>query len=61
MIRRNLRKRKNLKQGWQRRLEDQIYELPDFKEVFRESKRQFKLKFITLFLFLPEKKSTILD
>ena len=38
-----LGKERNLKQGWQRKLEDQIYELPDFEEVFRESKRQFKL------------------
>jgi len=38
-----LNKERNLKQGWQKKLEDQMHKLPDFDEVFRESKRHFKL------------------
>jgi predicted nucleotidyltransferase component of viral defense system len=38
-----LGKERNLKQGWQKKLEDQVYKLPDFDEVFRQSRRQFKL------------------
>ena len=38
-----LAKEKNLSQGWQRKLEDQVYNLPKFADVFRESKRHFKI------------------
>ena len=38
-----MEKEKNLSQAWQRKLEDQIYDLPKFADVFRESKRHFKL------------------
>jgi len=37
-----LAKEKNLKQAWQKSLEDQIHDLPNFDDVFRESKRYFK-------------------
>jgi len=37
-----LAKEKNLNQNWQRKLEDQVYKLPKFVDVFRESKRHFK-------------------
>jgi predicted nucleotidyltransferase component of viral defense system len=36
-------KEKNLEQGWQRKLEDQVYDLPKFIDIFRESKRYLKL------------------
>lgn len=36
-------KEKNLKQGWQKKLQNQVYELPEFDDVFRQSKRHFKL------------------
>ncbi|OMP74994.1 MULTISPECIES: nucleotidyl transferase AbiEii/AbiGii toxin family protein [unclassified Chitinophaga] len=36
-------KEKNLEQGWQRKLEDQVYDLPKFVDIFRESKRYLKL------------------
>lgn len=35
-------KEKNLKQGWQRKLKNQIHDLPNFDDVFREAKRNFK-------------------
>ena len=38
-----LGKEKNLKQGWQRKLENQINNLPNFDDIFREAKRNFKL------------------
>jgi predicted nucleotidyltransferase component of viral defense system len=38
-----LEKEKNLSQAWQRKLQDQVYDLPKFADVFRESKRHFKL------------------
>jgi uncharacterized protein len=38
-----LAKEKTLEQGWNRKLEDQIYDLPKFIDVFRESKRHFKI------------------
>ena len=38
-----LAKEKNLKQGWQKKLENQVYELPKFDDVFRQAKRHFKL------------------
>ena len=38
-----LAKEKNFAQGWQKKLEDQVYGLPKFADVFRESKRHFKL------------------
>jgi predicted nucleotidyltransferase component of viral defense system len=38
-----LTKEKNLKQGWQKKLENQVNELPGFDGVFREAKRHFKL------------------
>lgn len=38
-----LGKEKNLKQGWEKKLINQVYELPDFNDVFRRSKRHFKL------------------
>ena len=37
-----LSKEKNLKQGWEKKLENQINDLPKFDNVFRESKRNFK-------------------
>lgn len=37
-----LAKEKNLKQAWQRKLEDQISDLPKFDDVFREAKRNCK-------------------
>lgn len=36
-------KKKNLKQSWEKKLKNQIYELPEFDEVFRKAKRHFKL------------------
>lgn len=36
-----LEKEKNLGQAWQRKLEDQVHDLPKFADVFRESKRHF--------------------
>jgi len=38
-----LSKEKNLKQGWEKKLENQMNDLPKFDDVFRESKRYFKL------------------
>ncbi|MBY0482084.1 MAG: nucleotidyl transferase AbiEii/AbiGii toxin family protein [Chitinophagaceae bacterium] len=38
-----LAKEKNLEQGWQKKLEDQIHDLPKYSDVFRESKRHFKI------------------
>lgn len=38
-----LAKEKNLEQGWQKKLEDQVYDLPKFADVFRKSKRHFKI------------------
>jgi predicted nucleotidyltransferase component of viral defense system len=38
-----LEKEKNLNQGWQKKLQDQVYDLPKFADVFRESKRHFKI------------------
>jgi predicted nucleotidyltransferase component of viral defense system len=38
-----LEKEKNLGHAWQRKLQDQVYNLPKFTDVFRESKRHFKL------------------
>lgn len=37
-----LAKEKNLKQAWQRSLENQVHDLPKFDDVFREAKRNFK-------------------
>lgn len=37
-----LSKEKNFKQGWERKLENQMDELPKFDNVLRESKRHFK-------------------
>jgi hypothetical protein len=36
-------KEKNLGQAWQKKLQEQVYDLPKFSDVFRESKRHFKL------------------
>lgn len=36
-------KQKNLKQAWDRKLENQIQDLPKFDDVFREAKRNFKI------------------
>jgi predicted nucleotidyltransferase component of viral defense system len=38
-----LAKEKRFNQDWQRKLEDQVYDLPKFVDVFRESKRHFRL------------------
>ncbi len=38
-----LKKEKNLGQAWQRKLEDQVYDLPKFSDVFRDAKRHFKI------------------
>lgn len=38
-----LAKEKNLKQGWENKLENQINDLPKFDDVFREAKRYFRL------------------
>jgi predicted nucleotidyltransferase component of viral defense system len=38
-----LMKEKNLKQAWDRKLENQIHDLPKFDDVFREAKRNFKI------------------
>ena len=38
-----LAKEKNLEQGWKRKLENQMYDLPKFPDIFRESKRHFRL------------------
>ncbi|MBW7891141.1 MAG: nucleotidyl transferase AbiEii/AbiGii toxin family protein [Chitinophagaceae bacterium] len=38
-----LAKEKNLKQGWEKKLTNQVYELPEFDAVFRKAKRHFKL------------------
>jgi predicted nucleotidyltransferase component of viral defense system len=38
-----LAKERNLSQSWQRKLEDQVYDLPKFVDVFRESKRHFRI------------------
>jgi predicted nucleotidyltransferase component of viral defense system len=38
-----LKKENNLGQAWQRKLEDQVYDLPKFADVFREAKRHFKI------------------
>jgi len=38
-----LNKEKNLKQGWQTKLENQVNELPGFDDVFRKAKRHLKL------------------
>lgn len=40
-----LSKERNLKQGWEKKLENQINDLPKFDNVFRESKRNFKIFF----------------
>ena len=37
-----LAKERKFSQDWQRKLEDQVYDLPKFADVFRESKRHFK-------------------
>jgi hypothetical protein len=41
-----LSKKKNLKQGWEKKLENQIYDLPKFEDVFRQAKRHFKIESI---------------
>ncbi len=38
-----LSKEKNLKQAWERKLENQVNDLPKFDDVFRQAKRYFKL------------------
>ncbi|WP_257670516.1 hypothetical protein [Parapedobacter tibetensis] len=38
-----LAKEKNLKQGWEKKLSNQMHEIPDFDDVFRRAKRNFKL------------------
>lgn len=38
-----LAKEKNFKQGWEKKLENQIDDLPKYDNVFREAKRHFKL------------------
>jgi len=38
-----LSKEKNLKAGWQKKLENQMNDLPKYDDVFREAKRNFKL------------------
>jgi hypothetical protein len=38
-----LAKEKNLKQGWEKKLVNQIHDLPKFDDLFRKSKRYFKL------------------
>lgn len=37
-----LSKEKNFKQGWEKKLENQINDLPKFDDIFRQAKRQFK-------------------
>lgn len=36
-------KEKNLKQGWEKKLNKQVFDLPGFNDVFRKAKRHFKL------------------
>jgi len=38
-----LAKEKNLKQGWEKKLSNQMQNLPEFDEVFRKARRNFKL------------------
>ncbi len=38
-----LAKEKNLKQGWEKKLNNQVHDIPDFDDVFRKAKRNFKL------------------
>ncbi len=38
-----LSKEKNLKQAWEKKLENQVHDLPKFEDVFREAKRYYKL------------------
>jgi predicted nucleotidyltransferase component of viral defense system len=38
-----LAKEKNLKQSWEKKLTNHVYELPGFDDVFRKAKRHFKL------------------
>ncbi|HTR30289.1 MAG TPA: nucleotidyl transferase AbiEii/AbiGii toxin family protein [Puia sp.] len=38
-----LEKEKNLEKAWRKKLENQIYDLPKFADVFRQAKRHFKL------------------
>jgi predicted nucleotidyltransferase component of viral defense system len=37
-----LSKEKNLKQAWEKKLENQIHDLPKFDDIFREAKRHLK-------------------
>ena len=37
-----LAKEKNLKQAWEKKLENQVYDLPKYDDVFRQAKRHFK-------------------
>lgn len=36
-------KEKNLKQEWEKKLKNQVFELPGFDDVFRKAKGHFKL------------------
>lgn len=38
-----LSKEKNMKQAWDKKLENQMHDLPKFDDVFREAKRYFKI------------------
>ncbi|MCO5240542.1 MAG: hypothetical protein M9904_10855 [Chitinophagaceae bacterium] len=38
-----LAKEKNLKQGWEKKLTNQVHALPGFDDVFRKAKRHLKL------------------
>lgn len=38
-----LSKEKNLKQAWEKKLKNQVHDLPKFDDVFREAKRYYKL------------------
>jgi predicted nucleotidyltransferase component of viral defense system len=38
-----LAKEKNLKKGWEKKLNNQVFDLPGFDDVFRRAKRHFKL------------------
>lgn len=39
-----LSKEKNLRQAWERKLDNQIHDLPKYDDVFRQAKRNFKIQ-----------------
>jgi len=39
-----LAKEKNLKQSWEKKLKNQVYDLPGFNDVFRKTRKHFKLR-----------------